>query len=264
MLLGKQVRLNRLFNRKSGNILVIALDHAIGWGILPGIDDISRTMEKIVEAEPDAVTMLKGTAENVFSPFAGTIPLIMKSTTFAPYHPHYDTLVGEVDDAVRLGADAIAVGATLCGDHQAELLRQLASVVHEASVVGLPTVAHIYPKGVGEKAQYKAEHVSYAARAASELGVDIVKTYYTGDPESYKQVVRCCTSRLVVSGGPRLPSVRDVFQMTHDAIKIGARGVTYGRNVWQADSPGLMVTALKHIIHNQGTVDEAMEIVQQS
>jgi class I fructose-bisphosphate aldolase len=191
------------------------------------------------------------------------IPFIMKCTTFAPYHPQYDTLVGGVEDAIRLGADAIAVGATLCGEHQAELIRQLASIVHDASLVGLPTVTHIYPKGIGEKEQYKAEHVAYAARAASELGVDIVKTYYTGDPDSYKQVVKCCTSRLVVSGGPKLPSVRDVFQMTYDAMKTGARGVTYGRNVWQADNPILMVKALKHIIHNKGNVDEAMEIAEQ-
>ena len=123
MALGIQVRLNRLFNKKSGNILVVALDHAIGWGVLPGIDDIHRTMEKIIESEPDAVTMLKGIAEKVFTPYAGTIPFIMKSTTFAPYHPHYDTLIAQVDEAIRLGADAIAVGTTLCGEHQAELPR---------------------------------------------------------------------------------------------------------------------------------------------
>jgi len=264
MVLGKQVRLNRLFNKKSGNILVVALDHAIGWGVLPGIDDIHRTMEKIIEAKPDAITMLKGIAEKVFTPYAGTIPFIMKSTTFAPCHSHYDTLVGQVDEAIRLGADAIAVGATLCGEYQAELLSQLGEMVREADIAGLPTVTHIYPKGIGEKNQYAEEYVTYAARAAAELNVDIVKTYYTGDPESYKRVVKCCPSRLVVSGGPKLPTTRDVFQMTFNAMSVGARGVTYGRNIWQADDPGAMVRALKHIIHKKGTVDEAMEFIKQT
>ena len=114
MSLGKQVRKNRLYNKKSGRILVIALDHAIGWGVIPGIDDIYKTMEKMIEAQPDAITMLKGTAERVFGPYAGSIPFIMKATTFSPYQPAYDTAVGAVDEAVRLGADAIAAGATVC------------------------------------------------------------------------------------------------------------------------------------------------------
>jgi class I fructose-bisphosphate aldolase len=262
MLLGKEVRLNRLFNKKSGNILVIALDHAIGWGVLPGIADMHAVMKKIVEAGPDAVTMLKGTAEKVFRPYAGTIPFIIKCTTFSPYHPQYDALVAQVDEAVRLGADAVAVGATLCGEHQAELLTQLSMVAREADSCGLPTVTHIYPKGVGKDRQYDEEHVTYAARAAAELNIDIVKTYYTGDPESYARVVKACPSRVVVSGGPKLPSVRDVFQMTYDAMAAGARGVTYGRNVWQTEEPGVMIRALKRIIHEKATVDDAMEVIK--
>ena len=262
MILGKEVRLNRLFNKKSGNILVIALDHAIGWGVLPGIDDIDKTMEKIIQAEPDAVTMLKGTAEKVFRPYVGMIPFIMKCTSFAPYHPQYDAWVSQVGEAIRLGAEAVAVGVTVCGEHQAELLRNLGSITREAEMVGLPVVSHIYPKGAGKENQYKEEYIKYAARAAAELNVDIVKTFYTGDPESYRKVVEACPSKLVVSGGPKLPSVRDVFQMTSDAMSAGAKGVTYGRNVWQAPDPTAMVKALKHIIHEKGTVDEAMELVK--
>jgi DhnA family fructose-bisphosphate aldolase class Ia len=165
-----------------------------------------------------------------------------------------------IDEAVRLGADAVAVGCTLCGEHQAELLAQLGRVTGEAERAGMPTVTHIYPKGAGPEAQYSEEFVTYAARAASELNVDIVKTFYTGDPASYRRVVKACNSALVVSGGPKLPSMRDMFRMTFDAMAAGARGVTYGRNVWQSEDPVRVVRALKHIIHEGGTVDEAMEI----
>jgi fructose-bisphosphate aldolase, class I len=262
-MLGKDVRMNRLFNTESGNILVIALDHAIGWGVIPGIDDIKRTLEKTIEAAPDAITMLKGTAIRVFKPYAGKIPFIMKSTTFAPSHPYFDTPVGTVEEALRLGADAIAVGATLVGEHQAQLLSNLAGITKEAAEYGLPVVSHIYPKGAGNIEQYQEEHVKYAARAAAELDVDIVKTFYTGDPGSFRRVVNACPSIVVVSGGPKLPSMRDVFRMTYDAMSAGARGVTFGRNVWQAEDPVLVIAALKHIIHKKGTVDEAMEIAGQ-
>jgi DhnA family fructose-bisphosphate aldolase class Ia len=262
MSLGKQVRLNRLFNRESGNILVIALDHAVGWGVIPGIDNIYDTMEKMIEARPDAITMLKGTAMKVFAPYAGTIPFIMKATTFSPYQPAYDTAVACVDEAVALGADAIAIGATVCGDHQQQLLTQLGEFSRQASLAGLPTVTHIYPKGnlIKKEDWYKEEYVKYAARTGAELGIDIVKTFYTGDRESYARVVQATPASVVISGGPKLPSIRDVYQMVYDGIAAGAKGVTFGRNVWQAKDPVKVVAALKHIIHKKGTVDEAIEI----
>jgi len=262
MSLGKEVRLSRLFNSKSGNILVIALDHAIGWGVVPGIEEIHSTMEKIVEAQPDAITMLKGTAEKVFRPYAGRIPFILKATTFSPYQPAYDTAVAHVDEAVRLGADAVAVGCTVCGEDQPQLLAQLGEFVRQANLVGFPTVTHIYPKGnlIKKEDWYKEEHVKYAARAGAELGVDIIKTFYTGDPASYARVVKAVPSHIVVSGGPKLPSLKDVFQMTYDAMQAGAKGVTYGRNVWQADDPVAVIRGLKHIIHEGGSVEEALGI----
>lgn len=260
--LGKQVRMNRLFSQGSDKILVVALDHAIGWGILPGIDKIQETLDKIVGAGIDAVTMMKGTLQLCFPRYAGKIPFILKSTTFSPFQPTYDALVADVEEAVRLGADAIAVGATLGGANQFELLKQLGQMTKAAESFGMPTVAHIYPKGesIKENEKYSAKWVSYAARAGAELGVDIIKTFYTGSPETYREVVVACPAKLVVSGGPKLPSARDLFQMTKDVIDVGAAGVTYGRNVWQADNPVLMVKALKHIIHDHGTVEEAMAI----
>ena len=260
--LGKEVRRNRLFNPKSGNILVIALDHAVGWGVIPGIDHLQQTLEKIVEAQPDAITMLKGTAEKLFKPFAGSIPFILKATSFSPYQPACDTAVASVDEAVRLGADAIAIGATVCGDHQQQLLSQLALFSEQAQYAGLPTVTHIYPKGnlIKKEDWYKEENVKYAARAGAELGIDIIKTFYTGDKESYRRVVEATPGDIVISGGPKLPSLKAVYQMTYDGLQAGAKGVTYGRNVWQADDPIKVVAALKHIVHHQGSVDDALEI----
>ncbi len=208
--------------------------------------------------------MTKGTAQKVFRPYAGEIPFIMKCTSFSLYHPAYDTQIGDVEEAMRLGADAIAVGCTVCGDHQAELLRQLARVTRAADAVGLPTVTHIYPKGnlIDEKDWYKEEHVKYAARAGAECNVDIIKTFYTGDPESFSRVVEAVPARVVVSGGPKLPSLKDVFKMTYDALAAGGAGVTYGRNVWQAEEPVRVIKALAHIIHEKGTVKEALEIAR--
>lgn len=261
--LGKQVRLNRLFNEKSGKILVIALDHAIGWGLIKGIERIEETLELIVQSKPDAITMQKGLIEKLYKPYAGKIPFIMKCTTFAPFHPAFDVQVGYVEEAIRLGADAIAVGCTVCGDDQKDLIYQLGIITREAASVGLPVVSHIYPKGnlIKEDERYLSKHVAYAARTAAELGVDIIKTFYTGNPKSYAEVIKSCPCKVVVSGGPKLPTVKDVLKMTKDAINTGAAGVTYGRNVWQDDNPIKVVEALKSIIHEGKSVRDALAII---
>lgn len=259
--LGKKVRLNRIFKNNSGKILVIALDHPIGWGVIEGIKKIGETISEITIAKPDAITMQKGIIDKCFEKYAGDIPFIMKCTSFAPFHPTYDTQIGDVEEAIRLGADAIAVGCTVCGKEQAELLRQLARICKEAESVGLPVISHIYPKGdlIKENEKHTVKYISYAARSAAEIGVDIVKTFYTGNPSTFREVIEACPVKIVVSGGPKLPTVKDLFRMTRDAIDVGAYGVTYGRNVWQAKDKIKIIEGLKLLIHENKRVEEALK-----
>jgi fructose-bisphosphate aldolase, class I len=258
---GKEVRIRRLFNNKSGKALIVALDHPIGWGMLDGIKNIDETLKKIIDSKPEAITLQKGIIEKCLSKYPSDIPFIMKATSFSPFQPTYDVQLGDVEEAIRLGADAIAVGCTVCGKEQPELLKQLGKITKEASSFGLPVVSHIYPKGnlIKDTDRYLAKYVSYAARAAAEVGVDIVKTFYTGDPETYREVIESCPARVVVSGGPKLPEIKDVLEMTKNAITAGAYGVTYGRNVWQSDDPVKVINGLKMIIHDNKEVDEVLE-----
>ena len=145
--LGKEVRLRRLFNKKSGHLLAIALDHAIGWGVIEGIEKIQETVDIVAAAEPDAITMQKGIAEKCMGPWAGRQPFILKCSSFSPFYPCYDGYTGAVEEAVRLGADAVALGVTIGGKEQPELLKNLAMFTEKASLYGLPVVTHIYPKG---------------------------------------------------------------------------------------------------------------------
>jgi fructose-bisphosphate aldolase, class I len=261
---GKEVRIRRLFNNKSGKALIVALDHPIGWGMLDGIKNIDETLKKIIDSKPEAITLQKGIIEKCLSKYPSNIPFIMKATSFSPFQPTYDVQLADVIEAVRLGADAIAVGCTVCGKEQPELLKQLGKITKEAASFGLPVVSHIYPKGdlIKKTDRYLAKYVSYAARAAAEVGVDIVKTFYTGDPETYREVIESCPAKVVVSGGPKLPEIKDVLVMTKNAIDAGAYGVTYGRNVWQADDPVKVINGLKMIIHENKEVDEVLEYLK--
>ncbi|MGD8474752.1 MAG: fructose-bisphosphate aldolase, partial [Anaerolineae bacterium] len=164
------------------------------------------------------------------------------------------------EEALRLGADAIAMALTVGSASQAQLLSNLGALVREAESVGLPVIVHSYPCGelVPPDERYSVKQVGYSARLVMELGVDIVKTFYTGSAETFAQVVEMASPALVVAaGGPRLETDGDVLRMARDVVKAGADGITFGRNIWQSDDAAGIIGALKQIVHSGGTVAEA-------
>lgn len=265
MFLGKEIRLSRLLNRKSGRMLAITVDHPITRGIMPGLVDIRTTMKNVVAGGPDAITMHKGIAEKVFPPYAGRAAVIMKATAYSVhYHPTYDTPVADVDEAVRLGADAISVGCIVGGPDQAQQLTFLGQISKHASSVGMPLVAHIYPKGALIKDQHDAKVMAYAVRAGAELGVDIIKTMWTGSAESFKEVVAACPSIVALAGGEMGETLEDYLRMTRQALDIGLGGVTYGRFVWQHPHTSAVIKSLAALIHDDASVGDALKIYERA
>jgi DhnA family fructose-bisphosphate aldolase class Ia len=210
------------------------------------------------------MVMMKGVAEHCFVPHVGRVALILKCSTLSPHHPERDVLVGQLEDALRLGADAIAMALTVGSAEQPLLLSDLGALIREAESVGMPVVVHSYPCGqlIPANERTSAARVGYAARLAMELGVDIVKTFYTGSAETFAQVVEMAAPALVVAaGGPRLETDEDVLRMAYSVVQAGAAGITFGRNIWQSPSALQMSRALKHIIHHGGSVDEALALL---
>jgi len=182
MYLGKAIRLGRLFDDRSGRLLAITLDHAIARGVLPGLVDVESAVASVAAGKPDAITLQKGIATRVFSPAysADGISLILKATSYSPFHPTLDAPTATVEEALRLGADAISVGMLVGEPNQAQQLTHLSRVASETEALGLPLAAHTYPRGQGLKGEPKSvENVQYAVRAGAEVGVDVIKTEYT-------------------------------------------------------------------------------------
>jgi fructose-bisphosphate aldolase, class I len=265
MFLGKQIRLNRLLNQKSGRLLAITVDHPITRGIMPGLVDIRTTMKNVVEGGPDAITMHKGIAEKVFAPYAGRSAMIMKATAYSVhYHPTYDTPVADVDEAVRMGADAISVGCIVGGPDQAQQLTFMGQIAKAAGTVGMPLVAHIYPKGALIKDQHDANAMAYAVRAGAELGVDIIKTMWTGSAKSFRSVVEACPAMVALAGGEMGETLEDYLRMTREALDVGLGGVTYGRFVWQHPHTTAVIKSLAALIHDEVSVGDALKVYERA
>jgi len=261
--LGKQVRLNRLLNKESHKLLAITLDHAIARGVLPGLEDVAGGLQAVMQGKPDAVTLHKGIAEQCFSPYAGQVGLIIKCSSFSPFHKSFDALVTQVDEAVRIGADGAAIGLIVGDSRQPEALSVVGKFVREAELAGLPVIGHIYPRGdlISESERATVENVSYAARVGAELGIAIIKTTYTGSTESFARVVEACPALVVAAGGIDSRTVQEYLQKTRDVMDSGALGVAYGRFVWGYKDPPSLIRGLKAIIHEGRSVDEALEII---
>jgi fructose-bisphosphate aldolase, class I len=261
MNLGKRIRLNRLFSHPSGRLCSIAVDHFIGYneGLVGGLRDIRTTLAAVCSAQPDAVTMHKGIAASLWEPYAGKLPFILQSSLIRVDDTAREQ-IASVEDAVRLGADAIAVAAFVHGSTEAHQLRVVADYVHAAAAYDMPVICHIYPRIFGEKIQvsFAPEDIAWAVRCAVETGVDVVKTPYCGDIPSYSQIVRECPIPLVAAGGPKAQTLKDALGMMAEVIASGALGATIGRNVWGFMDIAAAVQAFKAVIHEQKTAEEAL------
>lgn len=268
-MLGKEVRMSRLVNPKSNKMMAITVDHAISRGIAPmtGLHHIQDTIDKIILGRPDALTLTKGIAEHCMYKNAGKVSMLMKISSYSPVSPTNDNVFGTVDEAIRMGADAVSMGAMTLGDFQGEQFEAIGRISEECMRKGMPLIGHIYPKGesVPVEGRTSWENIAYSVRSACELGMDIVKTTYTGDPDSMAKVVSCVPSsfRIVIQGGDACKTLDDYLNMTRDAMDCGVGGVTMGRFVWDYKDVTALVIALRYIIHEGYSVKEAKELLAQ-
>jgi fructose-bisphosphate aldolase/2-amino-3,7-dideoxy-D-threo-hept-6-ulosonate synthase len=125
----------------------------------------------------------------------------------------------------------------------------------------VPVIAMMYPRGENIKDPVDPEVVAHVARVGAESGADIVKTVYTGDSRSFREVVRKCPAPVVLAGGVKVDTDAKILSLAHEVVEAGAIGVTFGRNVFQHPEPTLITKALRRIVIDGGSIQEAMEVM---
>jgi class I fructose-bisphosphate aldolase len=141
------------------------------------------------------------------------------------------------------------------------MLKDFGEVSKTCQRWGMPLLAMVYPRGPKIQNEYDVKVVKHAARLGAELGADIVKVSYTGSLESFKEVVEGCFVPVVIAGGPKMSTDKDILEMVKGSIEAGGAGVSIGRNVFQHDHPSLIVKAISSIVNKNITVEEALEIL---
>ena len=261
-IIGKAIRMERIVDRRTRRTVIVPMDHGMTVGPIPGLIDLREAVDKVAEGGANAVLGHMGLplhGNRGYGRDVGLIIHLSASTSLGP-DPNHKVLVTTVEDAIKIGADAVSIHINIGADDEAEMLTDLGWVARTCDNWGMPLLAMMYPRGSKVKSEHDVEYVKHAARVGAELGVDVIKTNYTGAPDTFKEVVKGCQIPVVIAGGPKMGTEHELFEMVYDAIQVGAGGVSIGRNIFQAENPTLLVKKISKIVHEDYTVDEAEKI----
>ncbi|MCG2871822.1 MAG: class I fructose-bisphosphate aldolase [Sulfolobales archaeon] len=273
MSVGKEIRTRRLLER--GKAFVVALDHGLVMGPLKGIERAAEVVRKLVGNGPDALqmtpAMLRLVKENFFSRNSPMIIARLDTANvwrgnYKPYGSGYYSVLYELKDAINHGADAVVTYYVVgYGEDGVEgyNLEALASLRKEAEDYGIPFIVEpLFVRPDNPDSVKEKELVKYVTRMASELGADLLKVDYTGDKESFREVVEVAFAPILIRGGPKTKTDLEFLKMLRDAIDAGASGVTVGRNVWGAKNVESMARAVSAVVHEGKSPEEAVKLLE--
>jgi fructose-bisphosphate aldolase / 2-amino-3,7-dideoxy-D-threo-hept-6-ulosonate synthase len=246
MSIGREIRLSRIL--KKSKMLCIPMDHGITNGPISGIENIHDTIYRCENTGLTCIIVNKGIIKSLpRPPTVGVIAHMSGSTSLGP-DPNKKMLMGSVEESIRLGADAVSVHINIGAREEPEMLQALGMVSDKCNEWNVPLIAMMYPRGENIKNPHDHNIVAHVARIGAEAGADIVKTVYTGDISSFKQVIRGCPVPIAIAGGPRATTDAEILDMCAGAMEAGAIGVTFGRNIFQHRNPPAILRALSKVI----------------
>jgi fructose-bisphosphate aldolase/2-amino-3,7-dideoxy-D-threo-hept-6-ulosonate synthase len=259
MAAGTSARLDRIGT--DGKHLIVPMDHGITLGAVKGLADIESTIDAVTRGGADAILTQKGIAPRVHGNKnrAGYIVHLNGSTAIGP-DENDKRPTATVAEAVRAGADAVSFHINVGSEHEPDQIAQLAEVTDSAARFGMPTLAMTYARGhdVRDKDNPTgfAEDLAHAVRLGEELGADVIKTAYSGDPDTFGTVVEATRLPVVIAGGSR-GTDKETLSMVRGAIDAGAAGVSMGRSIFQHDRPEAITEGIAAVVHDDASAEEA-------
>lgn len=256
--IGKSIRMERIFNRNTGNTIIVPMDHGVSLGPIEGLRNLQEAVNKVAEGGANAVLGHMGLAKHGHRGYGRDVGLIihLSASTSLSSDPNHKVLVTKVEEAIKVGADGVSVHINIGAEDEYEMLQGLGYVARKCDKWGMPLLAMMYPRWRKVHSEYDVDVVKHAARIGAELGADIIKTNYTGSPETFKEVVEGCPVPVIIAGGPKMNSEQELLEMIEGSLEAGGRGVAIGRNVFQAQDPTGLVRKIAKIVHEGVSVEE--------
>jgi putative autoinducer-2 (AI-2) aldolase len=233
---------------------MLAVDHGYFLGPTSGLEQPGDTIEPLVPYA-DTLMLTRGVLRTSVSPNAD-IPIVLRVSggTSILSELSNEGITTSMEEAIRLNVSGIALSIFVGAEYERQTLLSLSNLVNEAEKFGIPVLA---VTAVGKDMVRDSRYLGLASRIAAELGAHFVKTYYCDD---FEKVVDNCPVPVVIAGGKKLPE-KEALEMAYNAISKGAVGVDMGRNIFQAENPVAMIQAVRAVVHEGATVDEALDLL---
>ncbi|PMP78513.1 MAG: fructose-bisphosphate aldolase [Mesoaciditoga sp.] len=267
----KELRISRILNSKSGKSVIIPIDHGIVMGNVEGLEDPLKILKQLID------TGIDGT---LLSPGIGKISLDLFSSKDAPGRiltadiPLLSTVPGgsgevvgheiiaDVEFALRYNFDIVKV-LLPWGERehvQMESVRVVSDLANECDRWNMPLMVEpvLWGEAIPKEKRNDPKIIEHASRMALEMGADILKIPYTGNKSEFKDLVNNLKVPVFILGGPKMDSIEGVLRVAKESIEAGAKGIVFGRNVWQNPKMKDLVRALKMIVHDNAEISNAM------
>jgi putative autoinducer-2 (AI-2) aldolase len=251
---GMKNRLSNIFNPDTNRTVMLAVDHGYFLGPTSGLERIDLNIVPLL-SYADTLMCARGVLRSIIPPTfnkgvvlrASGGPSILKELS-------NEDIAVDIEDALRLNAAAVAVQVFIGGEYETQSVHNMTRLVDMGNRYGVPVLG---VTAVGKDMARDAKYMRLATRICAELGATYVKTYYVD--EGFDTVTASCPVPIVIAGGKKMPEL-DALRMAYDAVQQGASGVDMGRNIFQSDAPAAMIQAVRSVVHDNATPEQALEL----
>ncbi len=253
---GMANRMARLI-QPNGRCMFLPIDHGYFQGPTRSLEQPAKTIEPLLPYA-DALFVTRGVVRSVVDP-ALNKPVILRvsgGTSMVGADLANEGITTSMEEAIRLNVSAVGISVFIGTEFEKESLLNLGKLVDEGEKYGIPVMA---VTAVGKELDKRdSRYLALCCRICAELGARVVKTYWCDD--GFDKVVNGCPVPVVMAGGHQADTEREVLEFVPDGLQNGSIGINLGRNIWQSEFPVPMIRALRHVVHENSTVNEAQEV----
>jgi putative autoinducer-2 (AI-2) aldolase len=239
-----------------GHALFLPIDHGYFQGPTTKLEEPRKTLEPLMPYA-DAIFITRGVLRSSVDP-GNTKPIILRvsgGTSVVGKDLANEGITTSMEEAIRLNVAAVGISIFVGSDYEKESLLNLSELVNKGEKYGIPVMA---VTAVGKELEKReARYLALSCRIAAELGARVVKTYWC---EDFDRVATGCPVPVIMAGGPQTETELEVLEFVYDGMQRGAIGVNLGRNIWKNDYPVPMIKAIRAVIHEEATAQEAHEV----
>lgn len=267
---GKQIRLNRLIQKETNTCIICAIDHGMTSPVfLDGLYETKTRVREAIDGGANVLMLGRGVAKDTCDQFNRDTSLALMLTASAAGKPSgaIVTPIGSVEEALRLGADSVVVYVALAGENEPEMIQYLSHIGAACESLGMPFIAEAeYPNAYQSLSamseSFGADYLKRNARLCAEMGADIVKVNWSGDAQSFGEIIRACARPVVLAGGS-LISDQELLTRMQAARDVGAVGCSVGRNIFQHSKPEAITRAICRVFRDGWSANEADQELQE-